>query len=92
MLPPGEGIKTRAKKSGCAPQEPEAGLEPLALGLLEDPTQSPEARAEAYLNPEQGFEDVKAVLDGARQILDEVIAEGSEEQKAEAGALLERIG
>lgn len=30
--------------------------------------------------------------DGARQILDEVVAEGSEEQKAEAGELLERIG
>ena len=30
--------------------------------------------------------------DGARQILEEVIAEGSEENKAEAGALLERIG
>ncbi|KAA1193891.1 FimV family protein [Pseudohalioglobus sediminis] len=29
---------------------------------------------------------------GARQILEEVIAEGSEEQKAEAGALLDRIG
>ena len=30
--------------------------------------------------------------DGARQILEEVVAEGSDEQKAEAGALLERIG
>lgn len=30
--------------------------------------------------------------DGARQILEEVAAEGSEEQKAEAGELLERIG
>ena len=29
--------------------------------------------------------------DGARQILEEVIAEGSEEQKSEAGELLERI-
>lgn len=29
---------------------------------------------------------------GARQILEEVVAEGSEEQKTEAGALLERIG
>ncbi|MEP5566994.1 MAG: FimV/HubP family polar landmark protein [Halioglobus sp.] len=30
--------------------------------------------------------------DGARQILEEVVADGSEEQKAEAGELLERIG
>lgn len=56
----------------------EAGLEPLAIGLLEDPTQSPEASAEGYLNPEQGFEDTKAVLDGARQILMEQFAEDAE--------------
>ena len=56
----------------------EAGLEPLALGLLEDPGQDPDASAEAYLNPEQGFEDVKAVLDGARQILMEQFAEDAE--------------
>lgn len=30
--------------------------------------------------------------DGARQILEEVVAEGNDEQKAEAGELLERIG
>lgn len=56
----------------------EAGLEPLATGLLEDPTQAPEEAAEGYLNPEQGFEDTKAVLDGARQILMEQFAEDAE--------------
>ena len=56
----------------------EAGLEPLAIGLLEDPTQSPEASAEGYLNLEQGFEDTRAVLDGARQILMEQFAEDAE--------------
>ena len=30
--------------------------------------------------------------DGARQILDEIVAEGSEEQKSEARELLDRIG
>ena len=30
--------------------------------------------------------------EGARQILDEVVADGSEELKAEAHALLDRIG
>jgi pilus assembly protein FimV len=30
--------------------------------------------------------------DGARQILEEVVADGSDEQKAEASNLLERIG
>jgi uncharacterized protein len=56
----------------------EAGLEPLALALLADPTLDPEAEAAAYLNPDQGFADVKAVLDGARQILMEKFAEDAE--------------
>jgi protein Tex len=56
----------------------EAGLEPLAMRLLEDPGLDPEASAEAYLNPEQGFEDIKTVLDGARQILMEQFAEDAE--------------
>ena len=61
----------------------EAGLAPLADGLLADPTQDPEATAAAYLrepftsddgsNP--GVADTKAALDGARQILMERFAE-----------------
>src|SRR5690554_3822007 len=47
----------------------EAGIEPLAELLLSDPTRVPEDEATGYLNPEAGFEDVKSVLDGARQIL-----------------------
>lgn len=49
----------------------EAGLEPLADALASDPLAEPEALAAAYLNPEAGFADVKAVLEGARQILAE---------------------
>jgi uncharacterized protein len=56
----------------------EAGIEPLALGLLEDPTLTPEAEAEKFLNVEAGFADAKAVLDGARQILMEKFAEDAE--------------
>ncbi|HZX30383.1 MAG TPA: Tex family protein [Rhodocyclaceae bacterium] len=56
----------------------EAGIEPLALALLEDPTLSPEAEAEKYLNADAGFADAKAVLDGARQILMEKFAEDAE--------------
>src|SRR5690349_18685647 len=44
----------------------EAGLEPLADGLLSDPTQSPETAAAAYVNEEKGVADVKAALEGAR--------------------------
>ena len=56
----------------------EAGIEPLALGLLEDPNLTPDDEAEKYLNPEAGFVDAKAVLDGARQILMEKFAEDAE--------------
>ncbi len=53
----------------------EAGLQPLAEALLDDPSLTPDAEAEKYLNAEAGFADVKAVLDGARQILMERFAE-----------------
>ncbi|WP_049620706.1 Tex family protein [Frateuria defendens] len=53
----------------------EAGLEPLAQGLREDPTQTPEAFAEGFVDAEKGVPDVKAALDGARAILMEAIAE-----------------
>lgn len=53
----------------------EAGIAPLAEALLADPTLTPEAEAEQYLNADAGFADTKAVLDGARQILIEQFAE-----------------
>ena len=56
----------------------EAGLEPLALALLENPLLVPEAEAERCFNAEAGFGDVKSVLDGARQILIERFAEDAE--------------
>ncbi|WP_328187467.1 Tex family protein [Marinobacter sp. OP 3.4] len=56
----------------------EAGLEPLADTLYDDPTQDPEAVAAGYLNPEAGVEDPKAALEGARNILMERFAEDAE--------------
>ncbi|HEX7732780.1 MAG TPA: Tex-like N-terminal domain-containing protein, partial [Rhodanobacter sp.] len=53
----------------------EAGLEPLALGLREDPTQSPDVLAERFVDAGKGVPDVRAALDGARAILMEAIAE-----------------
>jgi len=47
----------------------EAGLEPLADGLLGDPTLVPEQVAAGYVDAEKGVADVKAALDGARAIL-----------------------
>ena len=56
----------------------EAGIEPLADALLQDPELTPEDEAEKYLNADAGFADAKAVLDGARQILMERFAEDPE--------------
>lgn len=53
----------------------EAGLEPLALGLRDDPSVAPEERAAAFIDEAKGVPDIKAALDGARQILMETIAE-----------------
>ncbi|MDA3913974.1 Tex family protein, partial [Oleiagrimonas sp.] len=53
----------------------EAGLEPLAQALREDPSVAPETRAEAFIDADKGVTDVKAALEGARAILMESIAE-----------------
>jgi uncharacterized protein len=56
----------------------EAGLEPLARTLFDDPTQDPETLAGDYLNPDAEVADTKAALDGARAILMEEWAEDPE--------------
>ncbi len=53
----------------------EAGLEPLADALFGDPMLNPEAEAAAYVDVDKGVADVKAALDGARQILMERFSE-----------------
>jgi uncharacterized protein len=56
----------------------EAGLEPLALALLEHPILDPKTLAAGYLDCGKGVPDIKAALDGARQILMETWAEDAE--------------
>ncbi|WP_431051300.1 Tex family protein [Roseateles sp. L2-2] len=53
----------------------EAGLEPLADKLFADPTLDPMSEAGAFLNPDAGFADAFAVLDGVRDLLSERWAE-----------------
>ncbi|MCP9266605.1 RNA-binding transcriptional accessory protein [Xenorhabdus sp. XENO-1] len=53
----------------------EAGLEPLADLLWQDPQQTPELAAAAYVDADKGVTDTKAALDGARYILMERFAE-----------------
>lgn len=56
----------------------EAGLGPLADGLLNDPTLSPETEAAVYVNEDKGVADVKAALEGAKYILMERFAEDAD--------------
>ncbi len=65
----------------------EAGLEPLADGLLADPTQDPNTRAGDFVDPGKGVPDVAAALEGARQVLMERFAE----DPALSGRLRERL-
>jgi len=56
----------------------EAGLESLALSLLGNPSQVPEAVAAPYVAPDRGVPDAAAALEGARWILMETFAEDPE--------------
>lgn len=53
----------------------EAGLEPLATQLWENPQSDPEATALSYVDADKGIADTRAALDGARYILMEKFAE-----------------
>lgn len=56
----------------------EAGLEPLATGLVRNPHLVPEQAAAAYVDPEKGVADAAAALEGARWILMERFSEDAE--------------
>ncbi len=60
----------------------EAGIEPLADSLLNNPMLNPQLEAAAFINADPEFKDAfidtKGVLDGARQILMERFAENAE--------------
>lgn len=56
----------------------EAGLEPLADGLLNDPSTDPQAAAAVFVDADKGVADAQAALDGARAILVERFAEDAD--------------
>ncbi|MFJ7067566.1 Tex family protein [Streptomyces sp. NPDC101115] len=56
----------------------EAGLEPLAEGLLGDPSVEPLAAAAAFVDAGKGVADPAAALDGARAILTERFSEDAD--------------
>ncbi|MEV4257488.1 Tex-like N-terminal domain-containing protein, partial [Spirillospora sp. NPDC049652] len=65
----------------------EAGLEPLAELLLDDPSHDPAEAAAGYVDAEKGVADAAAALEGARAILVERFAEDADL----IGALRERM-
>ncbi|MET7910275.1 Tex family protein [Streptomyces avermitilis] len=65
----------RRTKAGIAR---EAGLEPLAEGLLGDPSVDPSAAAAAFVDADKGIPDPQAALDGARSILAERFSEDAD--------------
>lgn len=75
----------------------EAGLQPLADGLLTDPTQDPQTAAAAFVDHEKGVPDAAAALEGARAILVERFAEDADligslrEQMWSRGRLVSRV-
>ncbi|QPL92315.1 RNA-binding transcriptional accessory protein [Streptomyces clavuligerus] len=56
----------------------EAGLEPLADGLLGDPSVEPAAAAAAFVDADRGVADPAAALEGARAILAERFSEDAD--------------
>ncbi len=55
----------------------EAGLEPLADGLIGNPALDPAVEAAKFIDAEKGVADAKAALDGARAILMERMGENA---------------
>ena len=68
----------KPKRRTKAQMAREAGLEPLALRLLQNPALVPEAEAAAFVDVEKGVADTAAALEGARWILMETFAEDAE--------------
>ncbi|WP_330321040.1 RNA-binding transcriptional accessory protein [Streptomyces clavifer] len=56
----------------------EAGLEPLASGLLDDPSRDPLIAAAAFVDAGKGVADPAAALEGARSILTERFSEDAD--------------
>nr|WP_153426893.1 Tex family protein [Streptomyces alkaliphilus] len=75
----------------------EAGLEPLADGLLTDPSVEPTAAAAAFVDAERGVPDTDAALAGARSILVERFGEDADligelrERMWSRGRLISRV-
>jgi len=68
----------RPKRKTKASQAIAAGLEPLALGLLQDHSLDPLTFASQFINAEAGIDNEKAALEGASHILMDHFSEEAE--------------
>ncbi len=80
----------RPKKRTRASVAREKGLEPLAITILEGQI-DPDIEAEQYINPEQDLSDSAAVLQGAADIIAEIISDDAAVRKS-LRQLYQRIG
>ena len=60
----------------------EKGLEPLALAIFEQTGEAPEELAGAYIDPEKGVETLEDALQGASDIIAEMISDDPDIRKA----------
>lgn len=65
----------RPARNSRANKAREAGLEPLALTLLADPSLEPTAQASKFINAEKDIENVEQALTGAQDILVELLSQ-----------------
>lgn len=65
----------RITRNSKANKAKEAGLEPLAMQLLKDPSLEPDLVAEKFINPSKEIADVAAALAGATDILVEHLSQ-----------------
>lgn len=68
----------KPKRKTRATMAREKGLEPLALFLLEQKAGDPVAKAEEFVSKEKEVEDAHAALDGARDIIAEMVSEDAQ--------------
>ncbi len=72
----------KPKRKTRATMAREKGLEPLALFLLEQKSGSVEAKAEEFVSKEKEVEDAHAALDGARDIIAEMVSEDAQTRES----------
>jgi uncharacterized protein len=68
----------RPKRRTKAQLAREAGLEPLAMALLQNPSLAPQEEAKKYINSEKDVANEQVALEGAQQILMELFSEDAD--------------